>query len=94
MKVLTERKVIEEEVTEDKNEGLVKLLSQNVTFFCLNYIYTGKLSGVNTHDVKLSNPKIVYETGAFNTKDWKDAQSLPNEIYIRLACVESYGIVK
>ena len=94
MKILTERKVIEEEITEDKNEGLVKLLGQTVTFFCLNYIYTGKLAGVNTHDVKLSNPKLVYETGPFNTKDWKDAQPLPNEIYIRLSCVEAYGIVK
>jgi len=30
------------EVIEVPNEGLVSLLDQVVTFFCANYIYTGK----------------------------------------------------
>ena len=81
-------------VVEVSGEGLESLLGETVTLFCAVYIYTGKLIGVNTTSVKLENPKIVYETGAFDTPTWKDAQALPNEIYIMTAMVESFGIVK
>lgn len=94
MKVLKEAKVIAEEVVETEDEGLLSLLGKNVTFFCAVYIYTGKLVGVNKTCVKLENPKIVYETGAFNTSTWKDAQELPNEFYIQLGMVEGFGVVK
>jgi hypothetical protein len=79
---------------EDKTEGLLSLIGQRVTFFTMNYIYTGKLTGVNTKDVKLEEAAIVYETGAFNSKDWKDAQKLPNNLYIRLNSVEAYTVLK
>lgn len=82
------------EVQEVADEGLVSLLGENVTFFCMNYIYTGKLTGVNDTCVLLENPSIVYETGPFNTKDWKDAQKLPHSIYIQLSSVEAFGKVK
>ena len=82
------------EVMEVENEGLVSLLGQTVTFFCAVYIYTGKLVGVNSNYVKLESPKIVYETGSFDQKNWKDAQSLPNEFYIQTAMIEGFGIVK
>ena len=82
------------EVIEVENEGLISLLDSNITLFCAVYIYTGKLVGVNSMYVKLENPKIVYETGAFNTKEWKDAQALPNDLYVQTAMIESFGIVK
>ena len=82
------------EVQEVEGEGLLSLLGQRVTCFGLNYIYTGKLEGVNATCVKLSTASIVYETGSFNEKSWKDAQRLPNDIYVMLACIESFGIVK
>ncbi len=34
-------------VTEIESEGIIKLLGERVTFFCLNYIYVGELMGVN-----------------------------------------------
>jgi hypothetical protein len=82
------------QVIEVEDEGLISLLGKTVTLFCANYIYTGKLEGVNVTCVKLSSPKIVYETGAFTDKDWKDAQSLPNDLYIQLGLVESFTILK
>lgn len=96
MKVLKQQEVIiqSQTIENDENEGLVSLLGQTITLFCAVYIYTGKLVGVNKTCIKLETPKIVYETGAFNTKDWKDAQALPNEIYIQTAMIESFGIVK
>lgn len=81
-------------VQEVSGEGLVALMGEQVTLFCLNYIYTGKLVGVNDTCVLLENPAIVYETGAFNTKDWKDAQKLPNQMYVMTQAIESFGKVK
>lgn len=81
-------------VTEVENEGLEGLMGQRVTLFSLNYIYTGKLVGVNDRFVKLEDAAIVYETGAFDTKDWKDAQKLPNPVYVMLRCVESFMVLK
>jgi len=82
------------EVIEVENEGLVSLIGKTITLFCAVYIYTGKLVGVNDKYVKLENPKIVYETGAFTSSDWKDAQALPNEFYVMTGMIESFGILK
>ena len=82
-------------VTEVEGEGLEALLGQNVLLFCMNYIYTGKLVGVNSAFVKLEGAKIVYETGSFSDKNYKDAQNLPaNEWYIQTSATESYGLGK
>lgn len=81
-------------VSEVENEGFMALLGKRITIFSLNYIYTGDLVGVNDTCVLLENPAIVYETGPFNTKDWKDAQNLPNNLYVQMGCIESFGEVK
>ena len=70
------------------------LIGQRITVFCAIYIYTGDLVGVNDTCIKLDNPEIVYETGAFTDKKWKDAQALPNTLYIQTAMVESFGVLK
>lgn len=85
-------KVLIEEV---KGEGLESLMGKVITLFCINYIYTGKLVGVNSTCVKLENPKIVYETGEFTEKEWKDAQELPHKyFYVATQAVESFGEMK
>lgn len=80
------RKLIEVE-----NEGYEKLLGEQVLVFCMNYIYTGKLAGVNTDKILLENPYIVYQTGAFDKKSFEDAQKLHDEIFISIASIESLG---
>ena len=55
-------------VVDVEGEGLVSLLEQRVTLYCMNYIYTGKLVGVNSTFVKLEDAEIVYETGDFAEK--------------------------
>ena len=63
--------------------------------FCLNYIYAGKLVGVNETFVKLEDAAIVYETGSFKDKGYTDAQKLPGSAwYVQITAVESYGIGK
>jgi hypothetical protein len=81
-------------VQEVDGEGMVGMLGKRVTLFCLNYIYTGKLSGVNTDCVLLEDAAIVYETGAFTDPKWKDAQALPRPMYVMLRCVESFCELK
>jgi hypothetical protein len=81
-------------VQEVENEGLVGLLGEEVTLFCANYIYAGKLVGVNESYVKLTGAKIVYETGELTTKTWKDAQALPKDWYIQTGAIESFGLLK
>lgn len=84
------RKIVEE-VNE---EGLEKLLGERISLFCMNYIYTGKLIGVNDKVVLLQDAAIVYETGPFSEKGWKDAQPLLHDWYVMLSSVESFGVLK
>ena len=76
-------------IQEVDGEGLVGLLGQRVELFCMNYIYTGTLTGVNTHDVLLEDAAIVYETGAFDDPKYKDAQKV-GDLYVRSNSIESY----
>lgn len=80
-------------VQEIEGQGLEALLGEQVTFFCLNYIYYGKLVGVNVTDVIIENAYIVYETGAFADSGFKDAQSIAKEFRLRTATIESYGVL-
>lgn len=77
-----------------EGEGLLKLMGERVTLFCVNYFYTGKLIGVNDDCVLLSEPSIIYETGGFDTKTWKDAQRLPGDWYVMKAAIEGFGVMK
>jgi hypothetical protein len=81
-------------VQEVSGEGLDRLLGERITMFCANYIYTGVLAGVNESCVLLTNAAIVYETGPFGDKAWKDAQNLPGDWYVQIAAIESFGALK
>ena len=81
-------------VEEVEAAGLMGLMGQRITLFCLNYFYTGDLVGVNDNFVMLENAAIVYETGPLNDSSWKDAQALPHPIYVMLRCVESFMVLK
>ena len=81
-------------VEEVSGEGLVGLMGEEVTLFCLNYIYAGKLVGVNDAYVKLEKAKVVYSTGDFKETAWADAQALPFDWYVVTSSVESFGKLK
>ena len=78
-------------VQEVDGEGMVGLLGEKVVLFCLNYIYAGKLTGVNDKDVLLEDASIVYETGELTAKAWRDAQKLPHPLYVKTSAIESYS---
>lgn len=78
-------------VVEVEGEGLEALLGKNVLLMCACYFYTGVLVGVNEKFVKLDNPKIVYETGAWTAASWNDAQPLGEEPhYVMVQSIESF----
>ena len=83
------KKFVETQIVD--KEGLEALACKQVLLFCLNYIYTGKLIGVNDKFVLLENPKIVYATGAFTSKTFDDAQALPFNQYVMIGAIESFG---
>jgi hypothetical protein len=78
-------------VTDVDGEGLVALMGKRVVLFCLNYIYTGTLTGVNQTCVLLTDPAIVYETGGFDKTSFTDAQKLPFDLYIQTGAIESFS---
>ena len=79
-------------VQEVEGQGLEALLGKDITVFCLNYIYAGKLTGVNEKDIILEDAGIVYETGPLCRSGFNDFQKLPaKEWRIRTDVIESYG---
>lgn len=79
------------QVQDVEGEGLVSLLGEKVLLFCVNYIYTGRLAGVNASCVLLEEPAIVYETGTFSDKSFKDAQPLGLPLYVQTGSIEAFG---
>mgnify|MGYP001593159269 CR=1 FL=1 len=87
------RRIVDDQTT---LSGLDALLGERVTLLCLNYFYTGKLSGVNETCVLLTdNPAIVYESGPWSEKKWTDAQTLPTQaLYVQRSAIEAFGVLK
>ena len=85
------KRIIEDEAL----TGMESLLGETVTLFCVNYFYTGKLTGVNTDCVELTNPAIVYETGAWEESSWADCQRLPGKtLFVNKVAIEAFGVTK
>lgn len=82
------------QVQEVDGEWLDGLLGQRVTVWCMNYIYTGELTGVNGDCILLEKAGVVYETGDLNSKEWGDMQPLPHALYIMKRSIESFMILK
>lgn len=81
-------------VLNDSSVGLSEYLGKRITLFCSNYIYTGALVALDKSWAKIENAAIVFETGAFTDKTWKEAQALPHPVYLRLSSVESVMVLK
>lgn len=84
-------------ITEVEGEGLVALMGQRVLLMCLNYFYAGELVGVNDKFVQLKDASVVYETGEWSAKQWKDAQRIGEAgsvWYVQTAAIEAYGAAK
>lgn len=81
-------------VEEVQGEGLVALMGEKVHLFCMNYIYAGKLTGVNDTFVQLEDAHIVYSTGAFDGSKAAKAERVSDIWYVQTASIESFGQIK
>ena len=81
-------------IEEFEDDGFTPFMGQRITLLCMNYFYTGKLVAVNKDFVELTDAAIIYETGEWSAKTWKDAQSLPGNVRVRTASIESHGVWK
>ena len=95
--VPVKREVVREVVTEsadqvvDEEGGMITLLGKKVCLMGLNYIYSGKLVGVNATCVALEEAGIVYLTGEWNLPAWKDFQKLPTKtVFVQTEAIESF----
>ena len=82
-------------IEETEDDGFSPLMGEKVTLLCANYFYTGKLVGVNEGFVEIEDPAIVYETGEWSDKMYKDVQALGcKTLRVRVAAIEAYGTIK
>lgn len=77
-------------VKETAEEGLLALLGKKVTFYCVNYIYSGTLVGVNSDCIKLEDAILVYSTGSHDSKSFEDSGKFPNPVYIQKSAIEIF----
>tara|TARA_Y100000296_G_C5025984_1_gene182282 strand:- start:12 stop:323 length:312 start_codon:yes stop_codon:yes gene_type:complete len=70
------------------------LLGKYCLIMCLNYIYAGIVSGVNSSVLLLKDPELVYQTGDWEGTSWEDSQKLPtDECRIGLGHIENAFVV-
>jgi len=80
------------QVVEVAEDGLESFLGEHIMVFCANYIYCGILDGINNTFIKLTDAHIVYETGSFADKSYKDKQLLPSGVaYVMIHAIEHFG---
>lgn len=79
------------QVQEIDGEGLESLMGEQVILFCGNYFWAGKLVGVNEVTVLLDAAGIVYETGDFSAKSWKDFQKIGQQVYVMIQHIEAFA---
>lgn len=82
------------EAVEVSGEGLESLMGERITLYCMNYIYTGKLVGVNATCVKLIEASIVYDTGPAAENQYKVKEPFPDAWYVQTGAIESFGLFK
>jgi len=71
------------------------LLGKIVAVMGANYIYTGELLSVTMDTVVIKDPRLIYETGLWTDKQWKDAQKMPTDaMYIERSGIEGMFEVK
>lgn len=65
-------------------------MGEKIEVWCMNYIYTGILSGVNERCILLTSASVVYETGKFDAKGYADAQPVGRDVYVMVGAIESF----
>jgi len=81
---------------EKSETALAELIGDDVTLFCVNYFYHGKLAAINDVFVTLQDAAIIYDTGSWPdgedvNNEYADAQRIGGDINVCIAAVEAFG---
>jgi hypothetical protein len=93
-KVELEKKFGDDTKVVEEAGGLDTLLNKVVLLLCAGYFYEGKLTGVNTSFVQLTNASIVYNPANFSKESLRGCtrDKLPSKVwYVERQSIESYG---
>jgi len=73
---------------------LEALVGKEIYVCCTSYAYGGKLAAIKGNLLVIEEPSIVYETGSWKDKEWRDAQRLPtSRVHVNLRQIESvFGV--
>lgn len=58
-------------------QHLAHMVGKSVYCCCTGYAYAGVLETIGARSITIRDPSIVYETGAWTSSKWHDAQRLP-----------------
>jgi hypothetical protein len=78
-------------IVETSDGGFEALLGESIQVWCMVYIYSGTLAGVNDDHIELSDASVVYETGELGASSWKDAQGVDGTLRVMKSAIESWG---
>lgn len=71
-------------------QHLQHMLNREIYVCCTGYAYAGVLETAGARSITIRAPSIVYETGPWDEKVWRDAQRLPTaRAVVMLSQVES-----
>ena len=59
-------------------------------FVCGAYIYAGKVENAGHENIELSEAVLVYDTGPYNDKYWKESDYIGN-INLVVSQIEAWG---
>jgi hypothetical protein len=68
---------------------LLSNMGKRVLLLCESYFYDGIVEDLTPTEVRLRDASIVYETGEWTDKVYKDAQKLPRPLVVMLSKVEA-----
>ncbi len=74
--------------------GGVRKLNQWLTFFCVDYIYCGKVVYECQEYVTLDPAYQVFDAGNWSSQEWKIKERIPTAWNVQLSRVESWGAGK
>ena len=73
--------------------GVAQFMGKSILLKCMNYFYFGKIIGVDAFGATVQDCYVVFETGAFDAAQFKDAQKIGDRFVIALQSIEAFGPV-
>jgi len=83
-----------EELEIKEVKDMEDLIGETYLFQCARYLYHGKVKDVNSTFITLEDSGVVFETGAYDSKQPEDLQKLPYDVKVMRQSIESFCKMK